>query len=108
REIKYGQLTAQQSNWQNKHPVYTHGYGFVAAPANRVVCNGQPFFVSGFIGDQSAPPQSAGEQCASSTDKIPVKQPRIYYGEQMGDAYAIVGSAGSNNAEHDRPPRAPH
>jgi uncharacterized membrane protein (UPF0182 family) len=105
REIHYNQLTAQQSGWQNKHTVYTHGYGFVAAPANRVVCNGQPFFVSGFLGEQSTPAnQQTGEQCASSTDKIPVSQPRIYYGEQMGAAYAVVGSPGGGvNAEFDRP-----
>jgi uncharacterized protein len=103
REIRYDQLTAQQSNWQNKHTVYTHGYGFVAAPANRVVCNGQPYFVSGFLGEQTTPPQNAGEQCFSSTDQIPAKQPRIYYGEQMGGAYAIVGTADNQNAEFDRP-----
>ena len=47
REIRYDQL--QQNNWQNRHSVYTHGYGFVAAPASQVVCSGQPFYVSGFL-----------------------------------------------------------
>ncbi len=105
REINYDQLSAAQSNWQNKHTVYTHGYGFVAAPANQVVCNGQPYFVSGFLGEQTKPPQNeAGEQCASPTDEIPVDQPRIYYGEQMGAAYAVVGSPNTGtNAEFDRP-----
>jgi len=104
REIQYDQLSAQQSNWQNKHTVYTHGYGFVAAPANKVVCNGQPYFVSGFLGEQTKPAQNeTGEQCASPTDEIPVDQPRIYYGEQMGAAYAVVGSANDANAEFDRP-----
>jgi uncharacterized protein len=105
REIRYDQLTAAQSNWQNKHTVYTHGYGFVAAPANKVVCNGQPYFVSGFLSDQTKPqPTGNGEQCASPTDEIPVDQPRIYYGEQMGAAYAVVGSPNSStNAEFDRP-----
>jgi uncharacterized membrane protein (UPF0182 family) len=106
REIRYDQLTTAQSNWQNKHTVYTHGYGFVAAPANRTVCSGQPFFVSGFLGEQTVQPPASGEQCSSPTDKIPTKQPRVYYGEQVGDTYAIVGNTGNNNAEFDRPSNA--
>lgn len=103
REINYAQL--QQNNWQNRHTVYTHGYGFVAAPANEVVCNGQPFYVSGFLTEQTKPVGDQGQQCASATDLIPVNQPRIYYGEQMGDVYAITGRAGSGGggAEFDRP-----
>jgi uncharacterized membrane protein (UPF0182 family) len=99
REIDYTELTPQQSNWLNRHTIYTHGYGLVAAPANRVVCGGQPFFVSGFLGEQSQ------EQCAARTEEIPTEQPRIYYGEQMRDQdYAIVGSRGEgSNAEFDRP-----
>jgi uncharacterized protein len=99
REIDYTELTPQQSNWLNRHTIYTHGYGLVAAPANRVVCGGQPYFVSGFLGDQGE------EQCASSNEEIPTDQPRIYYGEQMRDQdYAIVGSRGTgSNAEFDRP-----
>jgi hypothetical protein len=99
REIDYTELTPQQSNWLNRHTIYTHGYGLVGAPANRVVCGGQPYFVSGFLGEQSQ------EQCSSPTEQIEATQPRIYYGEQMRDQdYAIVGSRGSGaNAEFDRP-----
>ncbi|WP_199714807.1 UPF0182 family membrane protein [Micromonospora radicis] len=100
REINYGELTAQQSNWINRHTVYTHGYGVVAAPANRVVCGGQPFFVSGFLGERSQ------ESCSSPADLIPANQPRIYYGERMQDGdYAIVGKPNpdANPAEFDRP-----
>ncbi|WP_341717483.1 UPF0182 family protein [Micromonospora sp. FIMYZ51] len=100
REINYSELTAQQSNWINRHTVYTHGYGVVAAPANRVVCGGQPFFVSGFLGERSQ------ESCSSPTDLIPANQPRIYYGERMTDGdYAIVGKPNpdANPAEFDRP-----
>ena len=41
RELNSDNLTGNQSNWINRHTVYTHGYGFVAAPANEVV-SGQP------------------------------------------------------------------
>ncbi|MFI5832527.1 UPF0182 family protein [Micromonospora sp. NPDC051300] len=98
REINYGELTDQQSNWINRHTVYTHGYGLVAAPANQVVCGGQPYFVSGFLGEK------AQEACSSPTEEIPAQQPRIYYGERMEpDDYAIVGQKGDRNVEFDRP-----
>ncbi|MBM0258416.1 UPF0182 family protein [Micromonospora sp. 4G55] len=97
REINYGELP--NNNWINRHTVYTHGYGLVAAPANQVVCGGQPYFVSGFLGEK------AQEACSSQAEQIPASQPRIYYGERMEkDDYAIVGQADkSRNAEFDRP-----
>src|SRR5690606_32658971 len=92
REINYADLTTQQSNWINRHTVYTHGFGLVGAPANQVVCGGQPYFVSGFLGDR------AQEQCSAKTEQIPVTQPRIYYGELMGPGdYAIVSSPGKGD-----------
>jgi uncharacterized membrane protein (UPF0182 family) len=108
REINYGRLSPQQSNWQNKHTVYTHGYGFVAAPANRLVCGGQPLFVSGFLTDATkdskkpAAGGGSGESCSTPTEQINTSQPRIYYGERMNE-YAVVGSAANKDAEFDRP-----
>ncbi|WP_433344555.1 UPF0182 family membrane protein [Micromonospora sp. CA-111912] len=99
REVNYNELTDQQNTWINRHTVYTHGYGLVAAPANQVVCGGQPYFVSGFLGEKTQ------EACSSQVEQIPASQPRIYYGERMGpDDYAIVGQANpERNAEFDRP-----
>jgi uncharacterized membrane protein (UPF0182 family) len=97
REINDNQLTSQQQNWLNRHTVFTHGYGLVAAPANQVVCGGLPYFVSGFLG----PNQQPG--CASANEEIPITQPRIYYGEQSTE-YAIVGQTDANKrVEFDRP-----
>jgi uncharacterized protein len=107
REIDYTDLTQAQSNWQNRHTVFTHGYGLVAAPANRTVCSGQPYFVSGFLGDSTNNTPQSGESCQSPDEQISVAQPRIYYGERMGAAgndYAIVGKgSGGRNVEFDRP-----
>ncbi|WP_281894716.1 UPF0182 family membrane protein [Phytohabitans aurantiacus] len=101
REINYGKLTEQQGNWINRHTVYTHGYGLVSAPANQVCPGGQPYFVSGFLGEQ------ASKACSSASEQIKVDQPRIYYGELMGQTgadYAIVGQADADrNVEFDRP-----
>ena len=101
RELDYNSLAGQQTNWQNRHTIYTHGYGFVGAPANQTVCSGQPFFISGFLGNDTATQAQAG--CQSSSDQIPVNQPRIYYGEGMG-SYVVVGKeSGGPDTEYDRP-----
>src|SRR3954463_9434092 len=97
REINDDKLTPQQRNWLNRHTVYTHGYGLVAAPANQVVCNGLPYFVSGFLGDD----RPTG--CSAAKDEIPVQYPQIYYGEESTE-YAIVGQTDPNRkVEFDRP-----
>jgi uncharacterized membrane protein (UPF0182 family) len=100
REVNYRTLSDQQGNWINRHTVYTHGYGLVSAPANQVVCGGQPLFVSGFLGGETAQ-----EACSSASEHIASEQPRIYYGEQMGgDDYAIVGQTDpERKVEFDRP-----
>jgi len=103
RELDPEKLVDAQRNWINRHTVFTHGYGFVAAPANRVVCTGQPFFVSGFLGAQAQTPSGTPESCSSSTEQIAPNQPRIYYGERMTD-YAIVGqTTEGTHVEYDRP-----
>ena len=56
-----------QQNWVNSHLVYTHGYGFVAAPANTAGQGGNPAFAESEI-----PP----------TGSIPVKAPQVYFGQQ--------------------------
>ncbi|NUT22122.1 MAG: UPF0182 family protein [Hamadaea sp.] len=96
RGIDYSKLTGPQANWQNKHMVYTHGYGLVAAPADRVGCGGGPYFVSGFLGSSTA-----GSDCSAAVDQLDIEQPRIYYGEGF-DEYAVVGGS-DQPVEYDRP-----
>ncbi|HEY2203299.1 MAG TPA: UPF0182 family protein [Pseudonocardia sp.] len=88
RELDSSQLTGNQTDWINRHMVYTHGNGFVAAPANQV---------------NSALDESAGQGGYPNFDKgkadIPVAQPRIYYGELNTD-YSIVG-AGQGDAPRE-------
>lgn len=103
RELDYSRLEGQQTNWQNRHTVFTHGYGFVAAPANTTCGNGEPFFVSGInVLSQTG----SSSQCVARTESIEVDQPRIYYGELFpaGD-FVIVGKADESapDAEFDRP-----
>ncbi|HEY3002557.1 MAG TPA: UPF0182 family protein, partial [Kribbellaceae bacterium] len=110
RELDTTKLTGNQTNWINQHTVYTHGNGFVAAPANVVVAgSGQPVFVSGFLGDQGGNDRSDNDQSPEVKkmvndfqSAVPVIQPRIYFGELIG-AYSIVGKTAGNDREFDRP-----
>ena len=96
RELNSQGLSENQDTWINRHTVYTHGNGFVAAPANEVVAG-----------------QEGGEPNFTTRDlptigNIPVKQPRIYYGEliQQGgqDVYSVVGAPkGTDPREFDQP-----
>ena len=74
REIDLTGLSANQQNWINEHLVYTHGHGFVAAPANKVDDQGRPLFT-----ERDIPPKGT----------IPIVQSRIYFGEQS-PAYSVV------------------
>ena len=70
REVK----APATNNWINQHLVYTHGYGLVAAPGNKVI-DGNPNFVEANI-----PP----------TDALGKYEPRIYFGENS-PIYSVVG-----------------
>ena len=80
-----------QQSWLNRHVVYTHGYGVVAAKGNKFTVDGKPEFLqagipsTGVLGDDST------------------YQPRVYFGENSPD-YSIVGAPdGAPHREQDRP-----
>jgi uncharacterized membrane protein (UPF0182 family) len=75
RELSYRDLPSR--GWINEHLTYTHGYGLVAGPVNRISPEGLPEF---FI--QDIPPGVAG-----GMPKI--TRPEIYYGE-IGNEYVFV------------------
>ncbi|MCW2490774.1 MAG: conserved rane protein of unknown function [Frankiales bacterium] len=78
RELKAANLTGTQTNWINKHTVFTHGYGFVAAAADKDV-NQRADFAEGNI---------------PVTGFLKIDKPQIYYGE-LGVDYSIVGATGT-------------
>jgi uncharacterized membrane protein (UPF0182 family) len=84
REVDQSGLSSDQRNWINLHLTYTHGNGFVAAPANSVDDQGRPKFV---------------EKDLPVTGPLQLTQPRIYFGEQSPD-YSIVST---NQQEIDGP-----
>ncbi|MCB0984688.1 MAG: UPF0182 family protein, partial [Ilumatobacter sp.] len=97
RELNPTKLTENQRDWINRHSVYTHGNGFIAAPANTVsrIANdpnqngGYPVFQTRVIG--------ANGKLSPDVGPAPLEQPRIYFGPIIANTaadYAIVGGPG--------------
>ncbi len=74
RELSHAHLPSRI--WINEHLVYTHGYGAVVGPVNRVTREGLPEF---FVKD--IPPVTAGP--------LKITRPEIYYGE-VANPYVLV------------------
>ncbi len=79
RELNKDNLEETARSYANEKFRYTHGYGVVASPFNRVTQDGQPYFAMKDI------------PTVSEYGMPELKQPRIYYGESTND-YVIVGS----------------
>lgn len=86
RELDANLLDPKAQTWQNRHLVYTHGYGAVVSPVNRFTAQGQPELLL-----RNIPP--TGEQALQLT------RPQVYFGEKTQE-YAIVRT---NANEFDRP-----
>jgi uncharacterized protein len=77
REVTQDGISAGGQTWQNRHLVYTHGFGAVASQVNTTTSDGAPVFTL-----EDIPPE--GEP---ATD-----QPRIYYGELDEVDFVVVKS----------------
>ena len=88
RELNLSNLPPGQKSWINEHLVYTHGFGFVAAPGSAADADGRPAFI-----EQNIPPSGGLGQY----------QPRIYFGEGEKQ-FSIVGAEpGATPREYDFP-----
>ena len=76
REINLGSLQGNSNTWQNRHLVYTHGYGVVMSKVNSVTSEGQPDFIINNIP-------------VENKTSLKLDDPRIYFGESTND-YSIV------------------
>ncbi len=85
RGLDFEELQSKADTWVNRHMVYTHGYGLVMNPVDKVTEEGLPEF---YIKD--IPPQS---------ENFEVDQPAIYFGEGLYE-YALVKTT---NEELDYP-----
>jgi uncharacterized membrane protein (UPF0182 family) len=78
REMNLDSLKDNSNTWQNRHLVYTHGYGVVMSKVNSVTNEGQPDFVINNIPMENK-------------TNIKLDNPRIYFGESTND-YSIVNT----------------
>ncbi len=78
REIVPSQLPESAQNWINTHLIYTHGYGIVASPVDRVTKEGLPELLI-----KDIPPEST---------LFTLVRPEIYFGE-MTDDYVLIKTA---------------
>jgi uncharacterized protein len=88
REVSQGGISAAAQTWQNRHLVYTHGFGAVAAQVNSITADGAPVLTL-----EDIPPQ--GEPLT--------EQPRIYYGEVHGpdDADFVVVNSLTDELDYE-------
>ena len=77
REMDPKNLPVEAQTWVNQHLVYTHGYGAVMNPVDKVTSNGLPEFYM-----KDIPPASP---------YLNLSQPGIYYGEGTPD-YIITNT----------------
>ncbi|MFC5185305.1 UPF0182 family membrane protein [Actinomadura harenae] len=78
-----------QNSWVKDRLIYTHGYGFVRAPGERLTADGTPDF------QQKDIPQK-------DVTGPPVGTPQIYFGERTTD-YSVVGGQGQKEFDHPDP-----
>ena len=79
REIAQSEIPGGGS-WQNRHLVYTHGFGAVASQVNTSTSEGQPLFTL-----RDIPP--VGEPLLEGDG------PRVYYGEGEDVSFVVVDTA---------------
>src|SRR5207344_2439127 len=101
RELNTNGLTGNQTDWINRHLVYTHGNGLVVAPANQI---NAPLDDSG--GGQGGLPKFTSIDTTTASDSsipdsLKVKEPRTYYGELNTDYSIVGGQSGSTPREYD-------
>ena len=86
RELDQNQLADKAKTWVNEKLVYTHGYGVVVSPVNKVSNEGLPEL---FVKDIPSKVEYK---------ELRIAQPRIYFGEQSNDF--IVVNTKSNEFDY--------
>lgn len=88
RELNLKNLPPGQTSWINEHLVYTHGYGFVAAPGSAADAQGRPAFI-----EENIPPSGG----------LGKYQPRVYFGEGETQFSVVGAPTGTTPREYDFP-----
>ena len=101
RELDQSALPRRSKTWQNRHFIFTHGYGFTVSPVNERRDDGLPsYFIKG-LGTETkiAGNPALGIERSEVEEEIPVGDAALYYG-MLPSPYAI---APTDIAEFDYP-----
>ncbi len=79
RELDQGEIKEERQTFINKHLIYTHGYGIVMSPVNKITSEGLPELLI-----KNIPP-------ITDTEGFEVERPEIYFGELTND-YIVVNT----------------
>ncbi len=89
REMNQEKIVEKAKTWVNLHMVYTHGFGVVMSPVNKVTNEGLPNYLI-----KDIPPISTVDE-----ENLEIKKPQIYYGEKDNN-FVLVNT---NTKEFDYP-----
>lgn len=78
RELPISEIPVRAQTWVNDHLIFTHGYGLVMSPVNKITPDGMPKLII-----KNIPPVT--------TTSLKLKQMDIYYGEET-DQYVLVNT----------------
>ena len=91
RELDQSALPRRSKTWQNRHFIFTHGYGFTVSPVNERRDDGLPsYFIKG-LGTETkiAGNPALGIERSEVEEEIPVGDAALYYG-MLPSPYAIA------------------
>jgi uncharacterized protein len=98
REVTQEGIPSNGGTWQNRHLVYTHGYGAVAAQVNAATTEGAPVFTASNI-----PPAGVGP----TVDQQNLNA--LYYGEGVpGDAAFVIVNSKTPELNFEGAPPVPY
>ena len=91
RELDQSALPRRSRTWQNRHFIFTHGYGFTVSPVNERSYDGLPsYFISGLGTETRIEGNEAlGIDRSEVKEAIPVGDAALYYG-MLPSPYAIA------------------
>lgn len=88
RELSLDKLPAAANNWENRHLIYTHGYGVAITPSSQQATKPTKWFLRDI-------------SLHTEYEKLKISHPEIYYGLSSSD-YAIVPNKARNSSSNDQ------
>ena len=91
RELDQSALPRRSRTWQNRHFIFTHGYGFTVSPVNERSNDGLPSYFISDLGTETRIEgnESLGIDQSEVRDAIPVGDAALYYG-MLPSPYALL------------------